>query len=255
MVDQFNFGIVNSSTPLIARMDADDIAEGNRFEVQLNTLQEHREVHVIGSNVLFIDENGNLICEKKYPEFHDDIEFMMPIESAVCHPSVIIRKEIFEKIGLYKRDYDYAADHELFLNFIYHGYKFYNVQDTLLRYRPRYMRTDLSRMKNSNMISYNLGIDYLNRLNLDSLQTKSQYNYYFRMGLIEYYRGSLSLSRKYFINALMSSKHEVVKILRYISVTLLGQKFIDYLRESSLLTKFSLYLNKITKIDLHRIRK
>ena len=180
---------------------------------------------------------------------------MMPIESAVCHPVTIMRREIFDKMGLYKIEYDYAADHALFLNLIYNGYKFYNLQEILLKYRPRIIRTDTSRVGNSNMISYKLGIDYLNRLNLESSQSGSKYSYYFRMGLIEYYRGSISLSRKHFINAWMSSKHKMFKILRYISVTLLGQKIIDFLRKSSFLPKFSFYFNKITKIDLHRIRK
>jgi len=180
---------------------------------------------------------------------------MMPIESAVCHPATVIRRTILNESGLYKVEFGYSADHELFLRLISEGYKFHNVQDTLLKYRPRFMRADLSRMKNSNIISYKLGIDYLNRLKLESSQSSNRYSYYFRMGLIEYYRGSLSLSRKYFINAWMSSKHKMFKVLRYISVTLLGQKFIDFLRKSNFLPKFSLYLNKITKIDLHQIRK
>jgi len=254
MVEQFNFGIHNSSASLIARMDADDIAEENRFEVQLNALFEHPELQIVGSNVNFIDEKGNLICEKKYPELHKDIEFMMPIESAVCHPSVIMRKEIFDSIGMYKIEYGYAADHELFLNLILHGYKFYNVQDTLLNYRPRFIRTDVSRMKNSNLISYKLGIEYMNKTNIGSFQSSIKYNYFFRMGLIEYYRGSLSRSRKYFIEAWMNSKNKRLKVLRYIVVTLLGQKFVNYLRKSGLLPKFSLYLNKFTNVDLHRIR-
>jgi len=255
MVEQFNFGIVNSSTLLIARMDADDIAIKNRFEVQYKYLSSNPDIHIVGANIEYINEDGESIGEKKYPELHNDIEFMMPVESAVCHPVTIMRREIFDVLGLYKIEYDYAADHELFLNLIYHGYKFYNVQDTLLKYRPRFMRTDLSRMKNSNMISYKLGIDYLNRQNIKSSQSGSKYSYYFRMGLIEYYRGSLPLSRKHFINAWMSSKHKTFKILRYFSISLLGQKFINFLRKSSLLPKFSLYLNKITKIDLHRISK
>ncbi len=249
-----NYGLKNASFNTIALMDADDIAEKNRFEVQLNALQKHPEFHVIGSNVTFINEYGKIICEKKYPEFHDEIEFMMPVQSAVCNPTAIIKREIFERVGYYKIEYKYAEDHELFLNLIYHGYKFYNVQDALLKYRIRFMKTDESKTKESNLISYKLGTNYLNRLNMESSQLGSRFSYYFRMGLIEYYRGSLSISRKYFIKAFVNSKHKMFKILRYYSVTLLGQKFIDILRQSSLLPKLSLYLNKITKIDLHRIR-
>jgi len=255
MVEQFNFGIINSSAPLIARMDADDISISNRFEVQYKYFANNPDIHIVGSNIEYINDESKSVGEKKYPEMHDDIEFMMPIESAVCHPVTIMRREIFDEMGLYKVEYGYAADHALFLNLIYNGFKFYNLQEFLLKYRPRIVRPDISRMGNYNIVSYKLGIDYLNKIKYSSSRQTDQYNFYFRMGLIEYYRGSLSLSRKHFINALMISKHKMFKILRYISVTLLGQKLIDFLRKSSLLPKFSLYLNKITKIDLHRIRK
>ena len=254
MVDQFNFGILNSAAPLIARMDADDIAGQNRFEVQLDTLNKNHEIDVLGTNVLFIDEDDGVICEKKYPEFHDDIEFMMPVESSVCHPSVIMRKETVLKTGLYKNDYGYAADFALFLNMIYRGYKFYNIQQTLLKYRPRFMRTDVSRMKDSNSISYNLGVDYLNKLSTTSSGIQSEYNYYFRMALIEYYRGSMSRARQFFFKALLIRKDKALKLLRYILITLLGQRIVNSLRRK-VFPKLSLFINRTMKIDFHRIGK
>ena len=40
MVYQFNFGIKQASASIIARMDADDIAEINRFELQYKFLRK-----------------------------------------------------------------------------------------------------------------------------------------------------------------------------------------------------------------------
>lgn len=254
MVKQFNFGIVNSAAPLIARMDADDIAEANRFKIQFDILNENPEIDVIGSNVTFIDERNNFISEKKYPEVHEDIEFMMPVESSVCHPSVIMRKEVLNEIGLYNEDYDYAADFALFLNLISHGYKFYNVQRTLLKYRPRFMRSDLSRVKDSNSISYKLGMDYLNKLSTASSSAQSEFDLYYRMGLIEYYRGSMSRARRYFFKALFLKKDKTLKLLRYILITLLGQKPVNFLRRK-IFPKLSLFINRTVKIDFHRIGK
>lgn len=254
IADQLNFGISNSNSPYIARMDADDVAIDNRFELQLSFLFDHPEVLVIGSNVLFIDEKGKLICQKKYPEFHEDIEFMMPIESSVCHPAVMINKETLEN-SLYKNGFEYAEDHELFLNLIRKGCKFYNLQENLLKYRPKFFRYDETRMKKANMISYNLGMDYLNNLRTESSQSTNEYNINFRMGLIEYYRGSLSVSRGYFLKAFKISGKGNFKLFRYVGITLLGQRLIDFLRKSKLLPKFSIYLNRFLKIDLHRIEK
>ncbi len=254
MVEQFNFGILNSVAPLIARMDADDVAQANRFEIQFDTLDKNPAIDIVGSNVIFIDERDNFICEKKYPEFHEDIEFMMPIESSVCHPSVIMRKKVLIETGLYNENYDYAADFALFLNLIYQGYKFYNVQQVLLKYKPRFMRTDLSRVKDSNLISYKLGVEYLNKLSTTSSGLHSEYNYYFRMALIEYYRGSMTRARKYFLKALLLRKDRVIKISRYILISLLGQRIVNLLR-IKVFPKLSLFINRTMKIDFHRIGK
>ena len=42
----------------IARMDADDISIPDRFEKQVNYLQNHQEVDVVGGAINEIDENG-----------------------------------------------------------------------------------------------------------------------------------------------------------------------------------------------------
>ena len=103
----------------------------------INFLENHPDINVVGSNVTFINEAGKMICNKKYPQYHRDIELMMPIESAVCHPAVMIRKEVFDQVGYYDEGFGYAADHKLFLDMVSSGYRFYNIQETLLKYRVR----------------------------------------------------------------------------------------------------------------------
>lgn len=254
MVYQFNFGISMSSAPIIARMDADDIAEKDRFEEQFYFLQQHPEIHVVGSNVLFINENTREICKKNYPQFHTDIEFMMPVESAICHPAIMIRKEVFDHVGLYNEKYDYAADHDLFLNLILNGYQFYNIQKILLRYRVRVLRKDLTRVGNSNDISYQLGINYLNKIYSNIAFKGKDYSYYYRMGLIEYYRGSISKSHSLFWLSIRLSKKHFFRIFRYFIMSLLGESLIKYLRKTKVLPWLSFYINKYLRIDLHNYK-
>jgi glycosyltransferase involved in cell wall biosynthesis len=254
MVHQFNFGINKARAPIIARMDADDIAEWNRFEEQNKFLEIHPEIHVVGSNVIFINENGEVLCKKKYLEYHQKIEFMMPIESAVCHPAVMIRREVFDRIGVFDTAFGYAADHKLFLDIISSGYQFYNIQKILLKYRVRVLRKDQSRVGNANALSYQIGVNYLNKIYAGKLSDVKDYNYYYRMGLIEYYRGSINKSRKLFLKCINISKSKFFSISRYLLMSLLGDRFVYKLRETKILPRFSFFLNKYLKIDLHNFK-
>lgn len=254
MVNQFNYGVRSAKASLIARMDADDIAEKNRLEEQLYFLKNNPEVDIVGSNVLFIDEDSKKVCEKKYPEYHDDIEFIMPIESAVCHPAVMIRSNVFSTYGQYEESYGYAADHKLFLDLISNGIKFYNIQKILLKYRVRVLRADQQRVDNANELSYQIGVDYLNKIHKDKSSKKEEYDYNYRMGLIEYYRGNVIISRKFFLMCLRISSKQSFKIIRYLLISVLGDRTIKYLRNTKFLPYLSFYINKYLKIDFHQIK-
>lgn len=254
MVHQFNFGVSMANTSIIARMDADDIAENNRFEEQYKFLEIHPEIYIIGSNIFFISENGRVLSKKKYPEFHNDIEFMMPIESAVCHPAVMIRKEVFDRIGLYDEAFRYAADHKLFLDTISNGYRFHNIQKALLKYRVRMLREDQDRVGKANELSYQLGVEYLTKTYRGKSLTIDDFNYYYRMGLIEYYRGSIKKSRELFLKCIRISDKRRLKLFRYVLMSLLSEKFVKKLRDEKILARLSILLNKYLNIDLHEFR-
>jgi glycosyltransferase involved in cell wall biosynthesis len=254
IVKQLNYGITLSETPIIARMDADDVAELDRFEEQINYLNHHPEVHVVGSNVVYINEKGKIVSDKDYPRNHEDIEFMMPIESAVCHPAVMIRKEIFENFGFYTESYNHAEDYELFLNLLAAGCKFYNIQKVLLKYRAPVLRKNDKQNISLNQISYTLGVNYLNKVRQKNLTENENYNYYYRMAMIEYYKGSIKRSRGFFFNCLQISKKHLFRITRFLLISLLGERIIKYLRKIKVLPLLSLYINRFLRIDFHKIK-
>lgn len=254
IVNQLNFGIANSRAPLIARMDADDFSENRRLEKQYNFLLANPDVDIVGTNFTSINESGKVIGNKKYPENHSDIKFMMPVESAVCHPSVLIRKKIFENLNWYKIEYEPAEDHELFLRLIKAGNKFYNIQEPLHRYRLYPNSNMREKIKKQNALSYKIGTGYLINTFSPDYSTEEKYNFEFRMGVIEYYRGSITRARVHFIKALLVSEGKIFKILRYLVVTLLGHKIIIWLREKKYLVNFSRNINNLTGFDLNKLR-
>ena len=100
---------------IIARMDADDISHPDRLKIQYEYLMNHSDVHLVGSNFYFINDKGKLISKKKLPEYHEIIEYWMPILSTLLHATMMTYKEVLKSINGYTADIDRAEDMDLFL--------------------------------------------------------------------------------------------------------------------------------------------
>ena len=62
-----NRGLKLIDTPLVARMDADDISINNRFEIQVAFMEKNPSVVLLGTAFQTIDENGDLIAHYHPP--------------------------------------------------------------------------------------------------------------------------------------------------------------------------------------------
>jgi len=147
IIDQINTGIIgalNNSLKIsrgefIARMDADDISEKERFEKQLNLL-EKENAYVCGTWANIIDEKGNLTGQKfNYPKkTWSQNKIYLLRGNPFIHPSVMFRREIYNKEkdennNLY-RDYKHIEDYELWTRIV-PKYKSVNLQEYLIKYR------------------------------------------------------------------------------------------------------------------------
>ena len=56
-----NRGIANAEGEYIALLDNDDIAVDTRLQKQIDFLQKHPEIDIVGGNAQWIDEEGNII--------------------------------------------------------------------------------------------------------------------------------------------------------------------------------------------------
>lgn len=248
-----NFGYNLSKSKYIARMDADDISEINRIEMQFKYLEENKEVDIVGSNYYVISGNNKKLYERKMPEFHDDIEFSMPIKPTVLHPTIMLRRKVFERIGGY-RNY-ITEDTDFFLRALSAGFKFYNIQEYLYNYRISPKKYSFYQLQNQCQLK--LGEEYLeanrNKLSYNLKEYNSVIE--FRLGLNEYYNGSMIKSRKHFKSSLKSNKKRFLKVFRYLIFCYLGDKIMRYLRKSQLLKKVNILIINITGFDTNLIKK
>lgn len=132
IVKTLNKGINLANGEYIIRMDADDISLPYRFEKQIQFMESHTDIDICGSWVeTFYDKQS--IWET--PEKDEDIKAYLFFNSAIIHPSVIIRKKSIIKHALYYRDeYNKSEDYDLWERSSKY-LKYANIPEVLLKYR------------------------------------------------------------------------------------------------------------------------
>lgn len=72
LTKSLNRAMKQATATYIARHDADDVAAPNRFEEQLDALENKPEYDVVGTNCYFVDTNGEVIDKGFRSHYMDD---------------------------------------------------------------------------------------------------------------------------------------------------------------------------------------
>ena len=121
----------------IARMDADDISELNRFEKQMAYLEAHKDVDCLGGAINEIDEKGQNRCKVvSYPCEPDKARAFFCKRNPVAHPTVLMRRSLLEKAGgFYPMDFVRNEDTMLWYKAYMGGARIANLPDVVLNFR------------------------------------------------------------------------------------------------------------------------
>ncbi|HOJ66004.1 MAG TPA: glycosyltransferase [Paludibacteraceae bacterium] len=150
-VNALNKGMKMAKGEYIARMDADDICFNDRFEKQINFMQTHSDVDILGGNMKIIDENGIVVSQRQYPCSKFSLKFSSVFRSPVAHPTVMFRRSIIEKNMFYDDLFKKAEDLEFWLRLRNNGFKIANMPEYVLYFR---ISGDLAKKRNSEHFSY-----------------------------------------------------------------------------------------------------
>lgn len=152
----------------IARMDADDVSVGDRFEKQIDYLKAHPEVDVVGGKIEEI--NGSSLKNGKkvsYPLTHKECFLFFKYRDPLAHPAVMFRKRFFDKAKGYRNEYRKNQDTMLWFDGFLNGCVFSNLDETVLLFRVTddfYVnrRNGYSRAKKmfSDRIAINMNLHY-----------------------------------------------------------------------------------------------
>lgn len=117
----------------IARMDHDDIARKDRFQKQIDLLENNQDIGVLGSFVKLIDKNNHL-RRLTFPVSHKAIIKNLMSYNPIRHSTVIFRRNLIIEHGYYDEKLDGAEDYDLWLRLAKYT-KLANLSLPLLKYR------------------------------------------------------------------------------------------------------------------------
>ncbi len=134
LVASLNRGVGLARAAYLARMDADDLAFPARFARQVEFLDRHPPVAVVGTAVVRIDDQGREIKRNTVPTSHAEIVEALREYTCFTHPSVMLRAEAVAAVGGYRSAYGPAEDYDLWLR-LSERYQLANLAEPLLAYR------------------------------------------------------------------------------------------------------------------------
>lgn len=117
------------------RMDADDIALPTRLEKQVNYLKTHKNVGVLGTNLVEVNEQGQHVGRRSMPSSHKKIVNILPRRCSLNHPTVAIRYELLIQRFRYDDSLQNTQDYFLWIEMAANGIVFRNLQEPLLEFR------------------------------------------------------------------------------------------------------------------------
>lgn len=135
LIVSLNRMLDEARAPLVARMDSDDVSRPERFAVQLAWMQAHPDIAVLGTNTDELDADGAFFpCSDFHPEHPADIRERLMAASAMCHPSVMMRRDVIRALGGYRAAFRHCEDYDLWLR-VSERHDLYNLPDRLFLYR------------------------------------------------------------------------------------------------------------------------
>ena len=143
----------------VARMDADDICAPHRFEKQIQYLDNHPEIDILGSNaVLFNHEQTDKSpAISDLPLLDKDIKAHFSLARGhMINPSVMWRHSSIKELGLNYAQTSTAPDFHMWIQCALNGKTFANLPEPLLFYRVHSGQESQKRAKLSEAVQYSM---------------------------------------------------------------------------------------------------
>ena len=126
LTKSLNFLILQSKGYYIARQDADDISLKNRIESQIEYMDKN-QIEVCTTRA------KNKQTDKKIPRisFYIPNKILIKFKNPFIHGSLIIKKDLLNKLGNYDENFYFAQDYKLFTEILKKKIRIHTINETL----------------------------------------------------------------------------------------------------------------------------
>lgn len=130
-----NIGLAMARGEFVARMDQDDVCHPARLMVQVDYLERHPDVALLGTGARVIDSSGQVFSVERTAALHWAIRWHLLCGNQFMHPTVMWRRDkVARLVGGYDEAFGYASDYEFFAR-VAHQCLTHNLSQSLLDYR------------------------------------------------------------------------------------------------------------------------
>lgn len=134
IVPALNRAIEAARAPLLARMDADDLAMPGRLALQTAFLAHHPAVAAVGGACQLIDAGGRAVGLWRPPTDPAAVAAGLMEGNCLSHPTVTMRREAVLQAGLYRAAFVQCEDYDLWLRLV-ERHRLANLPEVVLAYR------------------------------------------------------------------------------------------------------------------------
>lgn len=115
--DAFNKGILASSGDYLMVLNSGDILLHREYLIKAEEiLEQNKDISFVHSNILFEEKYaGNLVMHPKMKNIGRGMPYF--------HQSMVIRRSVFDSVGLYNKDYKISMDYDLIVRMEKKGLK------------------------------------------------------------------------------------------------------------------------------------
>lgn len=127
-------GVELCQNDLVARMDTDDIAVPNRFQMQYEYMMAHPEIVALGGWMEEFNDEGTYSKVKQMPETDEALRSYARYRNPLNHMTVMFRRQDVLEVGNY-RHFPYLEDYDLWSRLLMRPGKLHNLPMVLVKMR------------------------------------------------------------------------------------------------------------------------
>jgi glycosyltransferase involved in cell wall biosynthesis len=107
------YAAAQARAPILARLDADDVALPSRLGLQYAAMQSNPSLGLLGSSADIINELGQKIGERHLPASDRELKEFLKTGNPFVHSSVMMRRDAYERAGGYRDGLRVCEDFDL----------------------------------------------------------------------------------------------------------------------------------------------